>query len=142
MIKKIQNIKDVMDTTSEISKLWKFSPKPDAMFRKLKKEMFSETSGFRTLCLIRWIVRVSSMKSVLDNWSVFQELWEECWETNLEREIKERIIGLKYKMILFDYFFGVRLGYLLLNHSDNLSRTLQHSQMSVGECQTVAHLTT
>ena len=41
-------------------------------------------------------VRVSSLKSVLNDWSVFQELWKECLETNLEREIKERITEVKY----------------------------------------------
>ena len=34
------------------------------------------------------------------------------------------------------------LDYLLLNHIDNLSGTLQKSHKFVGECQTVAHLTT
>lgn len=47
-----------MDTNSEISKLWKFSQKRDAKFRTLKEEISSETSGFRTLFLTRWIVRV------------------------------------------------------------------------------------
>ena len=58
MIKIIKNIKDAMDTNSEISKLWKFSQKRDAKFRTLKEEISSETSGFRTLFLTRWIVRV------------------------------------------------------------------------------------
>ena len=82
--------------------------------------MSSEPFGFRTICPTRC--------------SVFQEPWDECFETNLEREIRGHITGVKYQKILFCYFFDVRLGYLLVNHSDNLSdaATLTHA---VGECQ-------
>ena len=37
MIKRTKNIKDTMDTNLEISKLLKYSPKCDAVFRKLKE---------------------------------------------------------------------------------------------------------
>ena len=96
MIKRIKNIKDVMDATSEICcKLLKYSPKRNAMFRKLKEDISSETSGFRKFCPNMWSGRASSLKSVLDNWSKFQKLWEECLETNLKREVRGRMIGLK-----------------------------------------------
>ena len=42
----------------------------------------------------------------------------------------------------FDCFYGVDLGGMLLKHSDNLSRAIQTSHMSVAECQLVAALTT
>ena len=41
----------------------------------------------------------------------------------------------------FDFFFGVVLGILILSHTDNLSKTLQHKEFSASEGQEVAELT-
>ena len=89
--------------------------------------MSSEPSGFRIICSTRD--------------SVFQEPEDECLEIYSECDIGGNITGMKYQTILFDYFFDGRLSYLLLNYSDNLL-TLQHSHLSIGECQTKAYLTT
>ena len=44
-------------------------------------------------------------------------------------------------MNTFDYFFGTSLGVLLFKHSDNLSKTLQHTFMSATEGQSVSAMT-
>ena len=44
-------------------------------------------------------------------------------------------------MHTFDFLFGVSLGNLLLHHTDNLSKTLQHKSLSAAEGQRVAKLT-
>ena len=71
-IKKNKVLRDVLDTVFEITKLLKFSPKREARFTKLKQEITPETPGFRTLCPTRWTVRATSLKSVIDNYLVFQ----------------------------------------------------------------------
>ncbi len=43
--------------------------------------------------------------------------------------------------MLFDVFFGISLGELLLKHSDNLSKTLQTSSMSAAEGHKIADMT-
>ena len=45
------------------------------------------------------------------------------------------------QMATFDYLYGVMLGELILNHSDNLSRTLQKHDISAAQGQEVAKLT-
>ena len=40
----------------------------------------------------------------------------------------------------FSYLFGVSLGSLILGHSDNLSKTLQHTYISAVEGQSVAKI--
>ena len=45
MIKEVKNLKDALDTTSEISKLLKFSPKQKALFKKLKEDLVPEFPG-------------------------------------------------------------------------------------------------
>ena len=39
MVREVRNLRDALDTTSEISKLLKYSPKRDRMFEKLKAEL-------------------------------------------------------------------------------------------------------
>ena len=105
MVRKVRNLRDALDTTSKISKLLKYSPKRDRMFEKLKAELAPETPGFRVLCPTRWTVRAASLQSVIDNWIPLQELWDESLETNLESEVKSRVVGVKHQMGTFDYYF-------------------------------------
>ena len=88
MVREVRNLRDALDTTSEISKLLKYSPKRDRMFEKLKAELAPKTPGFRVLCPTRWTVRAASLQSVIDNWIPLQELWDESFETSLESEVK------------------------------------------------------
>ena len=44
-------------------------------------------------------------------------------------------------MHCFTFLFGVKIGELILRHTDNLSRTLQHKELSASESQELARLT-
>ena len=66
-IKEIKNLADMFDTTAEISKLQKFSPKRDAMFNRIKEVISPETTGYRILCSTRWTVRAACLQSMIDN---------------------------------------------------------------------------
>lgn len=142
-MKKSKVMRDALDTTYEISKLLKYSPKRDTKFEELKKELAPETPGFRTLCPTRWTVRASSLKSVLDNYTVLQELWDDCREASVttDTEMRARITGVESQMRNFDFIFGIQLGHLVMRHTDNLSKTLQHMNMSAAEGQAVAQMT-
>lgn len=48
-VRQIKRMSDALDTTDEISKLIKYSPKPDTLFEKLKKELVLDTPGFLVL---------------------------------------------------------------------------------------------
>ena len=93
-----------MDITHEISGLIKLSPKHDNIFHCIKKELAPDTPSFRLLCPTRWTVRANSLKSVLDNYTVLQTLWDECLEEPLQSDIKARIIGVQAQMKLFHFF--------------------------------------
>ena len=140
-VKKIKTMADALDTTNEISKLLKYSPKRDTLFENIKQELAPDTPGFRVLCPTRWTVRANSLQSVIDNWLPLCELWDECLTQRLDSEVKSRIIGVKHQMSTFEYFFGTSLGVLLLKHSDNLSKTLQHTFISASEGQSVSAMT-
>ncbi len=130
-----------MDTTHEISKLLKFSPRREALFQKLKDDISPEYAGFRALCPTRWTVRASSLASVINNYSVLQALWDEALEISTDSEIRARLIGVRHYMSTFEYLFGVILGQLILRHTDNLSKTLQSPKLCSSEGLKIARLT-
>ena len=144
-VRQIKNLRDIFDTTSEISTLLKYSPKGNSpgetVFHKLKDELVPETPDFRTFCPTRWTMRAASLQSVVENWVALQELWDDVLETKLDAETIGRVLGAKYQMETFEYFYCVSLGALVLKHSDNLSKTLQHTYISVSEGREIAELT-
>lgn len=133
-------MRDSLDTVFEMSKLVKYSPRRDTILEQLKRDMAPDTPGFRVLCPTRWTVRALSLNSVLGNYSVLQSLWETCYECTKDSEIRSRIIGVKTQMQSFDFLFGVSLGYEILRHTDNLSRTLQKKDLSAAEGQHITEL--
>ena len=55
--------------------------------------------------------------------------------------MKCRIQGVASVMHSFECFYGLFLGHILLQHSDNLSKTLQSQKMSAAEGQKIAEMT-
>ena len=53
IVKSVKHFSGVFDTVNEITKLLKYSPKRDAIFEKIKKEIAPATPGFRALCPTR-----------------------------------------------------------------------------------------
>ena len=99
-------MKDALETTFEISKLIKLSPKRDSLFEKLKSDLSPGVPGFRTLCPTRW--KGSSFKSVAQNYGTLQELWYKSKALTKEAEMKARIIGVESQMKAFNYLFICR----------------------------------
>ncbi len=93
-IKNNRILRDTLDTTFEISKLIKFSPRRDAIFQNLKAEIAPETSGFRTLCPTRWTVGGDSLETVLKNCAVLERLWEEARDYRLLPTLKHALESL------------------------------------------------
>ena len=56
------------------------------------------------------MVRAEALKSVIDNYEVLNELWQEFLEFVKETEMKARIYGVRSQMQQFDFFWGVTLG--------------------------------
>ena len=140
IVKRSKLMKSALDVVMEISKLIKKSPKRDAIFQKLKDSISHDTPGFRVLCPTRWTVKASSLQSIIDHYQVLLGVWEESLESSLDSEMRSRIVGVETQMLKFDFLFGVFLGALLLGHSDNLSKSLQHKSMCVSEGQQLARL--
>jgi len=55
--------------------------------------------------------------------------------------MKARIIGVEAQFKAHRTYFGIQLGYLLLQHSDNLSKTLQSITLYAAAGQRIAAMT-
>ena len=88
---------NALDTSFEISKLIKYSPKRNAMLVKFKRDLAPDCPGFRVLCPTRWTVGGDSLKGVINNYAVLLEEFNLCLEARLEPDIKSRIIGVKHQ---------------------------------------------
>ena len=129
-------MKDSLEIIFEVSKLIKYSPKRDAQYENLKQNLTPDTPGLCVLCPTRWTVHASSLKSVIDNYTVLQKLWETTKDETSHTLIKARIIGVEAQLKTYNYvLFGVNLGYLILKHTDSLSQTLQSPKLSASEGQ-------
>ena len=98
----------------------------------------SVTPGIRVLCPTRWTIRADAHSAIISNYSVLQSTWKTALDVARDTDSKARIHRASSQMQTFDYFFDVLLGELVLRHSDNLSRTLQHKSFSAAEGQHVA----
>ena len=95
----------------------------------------------KVLCPTRCTVRAESLKSVLDNWSAINMFWDNSLEEKLDPAIRGRIIGVQSQIHCFDYYYyGVYVLQLLLRRTEHSSNTLQNSEMSACEGQTLADL--
>jgi len=65
-------------------------------------------------------------------------LWDEAYEETKDTDTKARMMGVAAQMNTFEFYYGVSLAHLLLHHTDNLSRTLQHKNISAATGQQVA----
>ena len=54
--------------------------------------------------------------------------------------MKARIIGIETKMLTFNFLFGIALGTLILQHSDNLTKACSMILLQLAEGQQLAKL--
>lgn len=134
-VKKSQLMKSALDTTHEITKLIKLSPRRDAIFKQLKDESDSSNVCIKLLCPTRWTVRADSLFSIM-----LLDTWDKAGEIARDTESKARIQGVSSQMKTFNFLFGVFLGELILRHTDNLSKSLQDKTQSAAEGQLVADM--
>lgn len=122
-VMKTKVMKHALEMTHEITKLIKYSPRRESVFRDLKQASETstgrQTAGVRVLCPTRWTVRADSLASILDNYTILQDTWEEAVEIVKETATKARINGVAGQMKTYDFLYGTILGELLLRHTDN-----------------------
>ena len=146
MASKCKLLSDTMNTSREIVKLIKYSPKRQNLLGEIKSnveeaaEDISPVLGILPLCPTRWAVRANCFHRILENYSALLQEWDICLDTNLSSEVRARILGCKAQMTDFNFFLGLHLSHLLFAHTDNLSKTLQHEKLSAATGHHIASL--
>ena len=74
-IKKSSLLSDCLDTSYELVKLVKCSPKREALLHTIKKQSAVDTPGVHTLCPTRWTVHADTLATIISNYKSLQELW-------------------------------------------------------------------
>ena len=69
-------------------------------------------SGDRKLFPNFWAIRGTLLLSILDNWAVFQELWDGILKGKVDSEIWGQVIDVQRQMQSFDFIFRIQLGVL------------------------------
>ena len=75
---------------------------------------------------------------MIDNYEELMELWEWSLDNVQVAEMKARIRGVHSYMQQLKFLFGCHLGKMILNHTDNLSKTLQDESCTAVEGQDAA----
>jgi len=96
-------MKNTLDTTHEICKLVKCSPKRDALLQQIKQDVQAGIPGVRVLCPTRWTIRADSIKSILENYVYLLELWDEAYKETKDTDTKARIMGVAAQMTTFEF---------------------------------------
>lgn len=107
-LKQSKLMKEALETTQEITKLMKYSPRRYGIFQRLKETLsVGSTPGIRVLCPTRWTVCAESIHSILANYDTLQKTWEEALHATADTETKAKIHGVAAQMKTFTYFFWI-----------------------------------
>ena len=141
-VRLMKGVRSKMDTVHELSKLLLYSPKRATLFKDVKAEISPDSVGFHILCPTRWTVRNQTFNSILQNYNALLQVWETILGNTPDSETRACVNGIDSQMKTFDFYFGACLIKNILSHTDNLSKTLQHSTMSAAEGQRLVQMTT
>ena len=74
---------------TEISKLNRFSPKRNSTLDRIRVENPTDNKGLnvgiRAFCPTRWTVCGEAIQSIIDNYSILNQLWDKTLEAKLEQ---------------------------------------------------------
>lgn len=135
---KVPCLKNTFDCAFEVIKLIKKSPQRETMLKQLRMNTKNEDKSVHAFCVTRWTVRGEVLESIINNHGEMMELWNNALDITKETEMKARILGCQAEMRTFSFMFGCHLGAKILKQTDNLSSTLQTSELSAVEGQELA----
>ena len=99
-------------------------------------------SKIRFLCPTRGTVRAKALHSIHNNYKPIQEwlTWCEDSKNNSDPDSRARVGGLLKRMKPFNFMYGFKLSMMILDHTDNLSATLQTTNLCAADAQETARL--
>ena len=130
-------VRDALNLATELASLIRASPKRLALFKNLKEEMVLDTPGIKPLCPTRWTVRTGALDAIIKNYAVVCAELEKIGE-DANNEPSRKASGLLALMDNFQTFFGLRFSFMVFSAMEQLSRTLQTSDINAQEACSAA----
>ena len=124
----------------EIVKLAHFFPKRKHLFsEKLSNEGENQGVNIKPLCLTRWTVRTGAIDAVLKDYAVVMDTMEEVNRTT-RNEHGLKAGGDLAALQKFETLFGLKLGHILFEPAEEVSKTLQGKDTSIQEAVSTVNL--
>ena len=73
--------------------------------KRLREDTAQGNSGGRALCSNRWTARGTLLQTILANWAVIQDLWDDILEGKVVSEIRGQIILVQTQKQSFSFIF-------------------------------------
>ena len=135
--RKCHCVRDALDLAAELASLIRASPKRSALFQSLKDELAPGTPGLKPLCPTRWTVRTAALDGIIKNYSVICSELEQVSSESYGQPAS-KASGLLALMDRFHTFFGLKLSFHMFSAMEQLSRTLQYSDINAQEATLAA----
>ena len=87
----------------------KCSLKREGASSRLRRYTASGNIGDRALCSNWWTVRGTLLRTILENWVVFQEFWNDILEWKVDSEIRGQATHVQTQKQSFNSFFWIQL---------------------------------
>ena len=121
----------MLDYLKDIINLIRGSPKRCAILAGLQMQSADFSGkGLRPLCPTRWTTRQESMHSLLTNYTFVQQALIEIADSD-KSDAGTKANGLANTMNTFVFYFALVTGLLIFEHTEQLSKVLQSSSISV-----------
>lgn len=121
--------RDMLDYLKDIINLIRASPKRSAILVDCQSQNPDNFgTSLRPLCPTRWTTRKKSMNSLLINYDVVLETLNNIADTD-KSEAGSKASGLARVMNTFIFYFALRTGSTVYEHSEILSTVLQSSSI-------------
>lgn len=125
----IPQCRDAMNLIRDLVNFVRESPKRLAWFTSLQEH---DARALRPLCPTRWTMRVSSVKSVLDNYGELLSFFQEI--SDAERgEVGYKSSGFLKQLQTFSIFFSLKLLYAVFSKSESVAQSLQSPKLSLSK---------
>jgi hypothetical protein len=131
-------LRDTIEFVKDVVNFIRGSPLRMRVFEAMKEDMpcQSNTTSLRPLCPTRWVVRVKSIKSVLDNYEPLLQALQQVGLTSDETGAKAS--GFVKQLQSFDRFFALHVSLAVLEPAESCNCKLQSIKTSVADAKFAA----
>jgi hypothetical protein len=127
----IPHCRDAMNLIKDLINFVRDSPKRLAWFVTFQDH---DTGALRPLCPTRWTMRVSSVKSVLNNYSELLSFLQDVSDTS-RSDAGYKASGFLRQLLTFSTFCSLKMIYEVFSRSESLARSLQSPKLSLSKAE-------